>query len=39
MNWTKRGDARSVNMYWKIGPDEALILDFDNHDGFWMLPT
>jgi hypothetical protein len=32
----KRGRA-IVDMYWKIAPDEALILDFDNHDGFWML--
>jgi hypothetical protein len=32
----KRGRA-AANMYWEIAPDEALILEFDNHDGFWML--
>jgi len=32
----KRGRS-IVNMYWTIAPDEALILDFDQHDGFWML--
>lgn len=32
----KRGRS-IVNMYWKIAPDEALIVEFDHHDGFWML--
>lgn len=30
----KRG--RSINnMYWEIGPDEALIVEFDNYDALW----
>ena len=32
----KRGRL-AVNMYWRIAPDEALIVEFDAHDGFWML--
>ena len=24
-------------MYWKLGPDEALIVEFDSHEGFWMI--
>jgi hypothetical protein len=32
----KRGRA-AANMYWEIAPDEALIVEFDSHDGFWML--
>jgi hypothetical protein len=24
-------------MYWELGPDEALIVEFDAHDGLWML--
>ncbi len=32
----KRGRAASV-MCWKLAPDEALILEFDHHDGFWMM--
>jgi hypothetical protein len=32
----KRGRA-AVNMCWQLGPDEALIVEFDAHDGFWML--
>jgi hypothetical protein len=32
----KRG--RSINnMYWEIAPDEALIVEFTNHDAFWAL--
>lgn len=32
----KRGRA-AVNMYWRLAPDEALIVEFDAHDGLWML--
>jgi hypothetical protein len=32
----KRGRS-AANMYWKIAPDEALIVEFNSHDGFWML--
>jgi len=32
----KRGRS-AANMYWKIGLDEALIVEFNSHDGFWML--
>lgn len=32
----KRGRL-AANMCWKIAADEALIVEFDNHDGFWML--
>ncbi|ORV91949.1 hypothetical protein AWC11_09690 [Mycobacterium interjectum] len=32
----KRGRA-AANMYWELAPDEALILEFDAHDGLWML--
>ena len=32
----KRGRA-VANMFWKLAPDEALIVEFDSHDGFWML--
>ncbi|BBY26514.1 DUF1214 domain-containing protein [Mycolicibacterium sediminis] len=31
-----RGRA-AVNMHWVLGPDEALIVEFDAHDGLWML--
>ena len=24
-------------MYWELGADEALIVEFDAHDGLWML--
>jgi hypothetical protein len=32
----KRGRA-AVNMHWVLSPDEALIIEFDAHDGLWML--
>ncbi|OBG19052.1 hypothetical protein A5765_02900 [Mycolicibacterium celeriflavum] len=32
----KRGRA-AVNMHWCLKPDEALIVEFDAHDGLWML--
>jgi hypothetical protein len=33
---TKRGRA-VVNMCWRLQTDEALIIEFDHHDGFWSL--
>jgi Protein of unknown function (DUF1214) len=33
---TKRGRA-AVNMHWVLSADEALIIEFDAHDGLWML--
>ncbi|HKI41115.1 MAG TPA: hypothetical protein VKA66_12155 [Mycobacterium sp.] len=33
---SKRGRA-AANMYWELGDDEALIIEFDAHDGLWML--
>jgi hypothetical protein len=24
-------------MYWELGPDDALIVEFDAHDGLWMI--
>jgi hypothetical protein len=32
----RRGRA-AANMCWELAPDEALILEFNSHDGFWML--
>ena len=32
----KRGRA-AANMCWELEEDEALIVEFDAHDGFWML--
>ena len=32
----KRGRA-ATTMYWELADDEALILEFDAHDGLWML--
>ena len=32
----KRGRA-ATNMHWALAPDEALIVEFDAHDGLWML--
>ena len=32
----KRGRA-AANMYWELGSDEALIVEFDAHDGLWMF--
>jgi hypothetical protein len=32
----KRGRA-AANMYWELGSDEALIVEFDAHEGLWML--
>lgn len=32
----RRGRA-AANMHWQIGPEQALIVEFDAHDGLWML--
>ncbi|MGV0645665.1 DUF1214 domain-containing protein [Mycolicibacterium sp. XJ879] len=32
----RRGRA-AANMHWVIGPDEALVVEFDAHEGLWML--
>lgn len=32
----KRGRA-AMNMHWRLAPDDALIVEFDTHDGLWML--
>lgn len=32
----KRGRT-AANMYWELGPEEALIVEFDAHDGLWMF--
>ena len=32
----KRGRA-AANMYWELDADEALIVEFDAHDGLWMF--
>jgi Protein of unknown function (DUF1214) len=33
---SKRGRA-AANMYWELRADEALIVEFDAHDGLWMF--
>lgn len=32
----KRGRA-AANMHWVLGADEALVVEFDAHEGLWML--
>jgi hypothetical protein len=32
----KRGRT-AANMYWELGLDDALIVEFDAHDGLWMI--
>jgi len=32
----KRGRA-AVNMHWQLAPDEALVIEFEAHDGLWMF--
>jgi hypothetical protein len=32
----KRGRA-AVNMCWQLAADDALIIEFGSHDGFWMM--
>ncbi|MBB2991832.1 hypothetical protein FHR72_003322 [Mycolicibacterium iranicum] len=33
---TRRGRA-AVNMHWALAADEALVIEFDDHPGFWSL--
>jgi len=33
---SRRGRA-AANMYWQLASDEALIVEFDAHDGLWMF--
>jgi hypothetical protein len=33
---TKRGRL-AANLTWRLAPDEALIVEFGSHDGFWMV--
>jgi hypothetical protein len=33
----KRRGRMATNMCWHLGGDEALIIEFDAHDGFWMI--
>jgi hypothetical protein len=33
----KRRGRAAMNMCWRLQPDEALIIEFDAHDGLWML--
>ncbi|WP_431236845.1 DUF1214 domain-containing protein [Mycolicibacterium aichiense] len=33
---TKRGRV-ATNMYWELGSDDALIVEFDAHEGLWMI--
>jgi hypothetical protein len=33
----KRRGRMVTNMFWRLAPDEALIVEFERHDGFWML--
>jgi hypothetical protein len=35
-NDAKRG-RMAANMIWRLAPDEALIVEMDNHDGFWLF--
>ena len=32
----RRGRA-VANLCWELGPDQALLIEFDSHDGLWML--
>jgi hypothetical protein len=32
----RRGRA-VASMVWRLEPDEALVVEFDSHDGFWMM--
>lgn len=32
----KRG-RMAANMVWKLAPDEALVVEMDWHDGFWLF--
>ena len=36
----KRDERRGrfiTNMHWRVAPDEALIIEFESYDGFWMF--
>jgi hypothetical protein len=33
----KRRGRAIANMCWQLAPDEALIIEFDSHDGLWMM--
>jgi hypothetical protein len=33
----KRRGRAAINMFWQLAADQALIIEFDDHDGFWML--
>lgn len=33
----KRRGRAIANMCWQLEPEQALILEFNSHDGFWML--
>lgn len=33
----KRRGRAVLNMCWQLRPDEALVIEFDAHDGLWML--
>jgi len=33
----KRRGRAVMNMCWQLRPDEALVMEFDAHDGLWML--
>ncbi|KUI17225.1 hypothetical protein AU191_20070 [Mycolicibacterium acapulense] len=33
---SRRGRA-AVNMHWRLAPEDLLIVEFDAHDGLWML--
>lgn len=33
----KRRGRAVANMCWALAEDEALIVEFDNHEGFWMM--
>ena len=39
--WRIRADGKrgrtAANMYWELGPDKALIVEFDAHEGLWMI--
>ncbi|HWW21890.1 MAG TPA: hypothetical protein VNZ06_13910 [Steroidobacteraceae bacterium] len=33
----KRRGRMIANLCWQLAPDEALIVEFNSHDGFWMM--
>jgi len=36
-NADRRRGRAAANMYWELAADEALIIEFDAHDGLWMF--